>query len=523
VNPRSAAQRNDHLQIRPGKRWRWLRRSVQALALVALLVGPLLGGWQRLDYTRDRSSWRDSGWALPPTVQRHLSVSIAPETLLDANRAMGGGIAAELFAIPFMDPLAGTLALLGSGFSWRSLIALGLPIGIALLGGRVFCGWFCVFGILARGLDSIVARIPRYRFRSLPPQRWVRWLVLLAAVLASLFGGHLLLYLALPYLLVQQSVYAAWLLGGGSAVAGVLGGLIVAGLVFGPTLYCSAICPTGATLSLLGRRRVFRIYQPDEDACGKHCDLCSRACWLQLDPGSGDPGPDCDLCARCVPSCPRTNLVITRSSHIQSRAPLTLLAVGALALTIPNAPARARDELQPSLILDAETSRADVTIAASAIDYTGFRLDADWLVAKDGVELSVFIARGPLRPPGADGIIPNRETYRGPLQVEVVRASGEGPETIVLPQPNSPMSAQRRRIYRSQLPYRLEPGDRVRIAPIPGWFDETIDFEVPKRGSRIGAAPLARYFGVSVLGFSGLLALALVGPRTSAPPLEQHE
>jgi hypothetical protein len=498
--------------IEPGRAWRWARRSTQCLALFALVVGPVIGGWQRLDYTRERSSWSDVGWGLPVAIQQFLPVSISTDTLYEVNQVTGGGIAAELFAIPFMDPLAGALALLGGDASVRTLFALAIPIALALVGGRVFCGWFCAFGTLSRWIDALCARVPRYRPFALPRRRWLRWCVLGVAVSASLMGVHLLLYLLLPYLLLQQSIYAAWLLGGGSAIAAVLGGLLVAGVIFGPTAYCAAICPTGATLSLFGRRRVYRLAQPDPGRCGKHCDLCSRACWLQLDPGSGDPGPDCDLCARCVPSCPRTNLRITRAAR--PPAAVVVAWAGWMILT-STLPAEARENVRPALVLDAEISRGDVTVSTSAVDFTGFRLDADWSVASTGVELSIFVARGELGRPDDDGIIPDRETYRGPLRVEIFRAMNTTAERIELEEPNSPISAQRRRIYRSRLPDQLFPGDRVRVAAIAGWLDEAVEFEVPSRGSRIKAVPFARYLTVSVLCFSGLLTLACVGGSRS--------
>jgi hypothetical protein len=82
--------------IEPGRAWRWARRSTQCLALFALVVGPVIGGWQRLDYTRERSSWSDVGWGLPVAIQQFLPVSISTDTLYEVNQVTGGGIAAEL-------------------------------------------------------------------------------------------------------------------------------------------------------------------------------------------------------------------------------------------------------------------------------------------------------------------------------------------------------------------------------------------------------------------------------------------
>ena len=45
------------LEIAPGRSWRGLRRLTQALMIAAILVSPLLGGWQRLDRTR-MATWQ---------------------------------------------------------------------------------------------------------------------------------------------------------------------------------------------------------------------------------------------------------------------------------------------------------------------------------------------------------------------------------------------------------------------------------------------------------------------------------
>jgi hypothetical protein len=187
------------------------------------------------------------------------------------------------------------------------------------------------------------------------------------------------------------------------------------------------------------------------------------------------------------------------------------LAIVASMLALAVVPAESRAGDKPALILDAEVTRADITIAVSAIDYTDLRPDTDWVQAETGVELSIFIARGELREPDEDGIIATRETYRGPLQIEILRTSEQSSERIDFREPNSPISAQRRRIYRTQLPEPLRPGDRVRIEAIPNWLDEAVVLAVPRRGSRVGADTLGQYFVVSVLGFSALLSLAFVG------------
>lgn len=292
----------------PGAKWRWLRRICQAAALLAICGGPFLGGWQRLDRA-EMALWQDGGWGLVPEVDRRLPLGRAPGYAYQALQLVGGGVAVDYFGLPLLDPVAGALSVLSSGWSWRFAVAWLLPITFAILFGRAFCGWFCPFGSLSRLCAKLRGRffafLPNY---ALPKRRPLRWLLLLLAALSGALGMEILFYLALPHLLLQQATYAFWLLSGGGASLGAVLGLVFAGLLFGPTSYCAALCPTGLSVSLLGRKKPVRIGISLASRCGSKCSLCSASCWLQLDPASGDPGPDCDLCARCFESCPSANL-----------------------------------------------------------------------------------------------------------------------------------------------------------------------------------------------------------------------
>ena len=508
------------LEIAPGQSWRGLRRLAQALMIAAILVSPLLGGWQRLDRTR-MATWQRGGSELPGDLAERLPLGEAARRAHRTNRLLGGGLGVEALGIPAADPVAGTFALLRAGATPKAWLAVGLPVLLALLAGRVFCGWLCPFGTLARTLGRFLDRLRWPRFR-IPDRRPVRWLVLAAALAAGLVGSHALLYLSLPHLLVQQTVYRAWLLGGGSAILGVLLGLLIAATLFGPTTYCATVCPTGALLAGLGRRRLARLRIAQVQDCGLRCVQCDRACWLQLHPTTGDPGPDCDLCARCVGACPRSNLRVGLG-----QGPLkTIRAPGGQQATDPPAggrlgaaaalvlallfPAAAEAVSQPRLVLRGELERDGVTVAVAAVDLTGVRLDADATDAQSGVELSVFVARGVRGPADERGRLPSRQVYGGPLEVRIETASGDRVHTLSLPAPNSPRSTPRRTIYRWQgLAGELKTGDIVELRPIAGWLDEPPSWRIPEADLPRSPRVMARSVVAATLGFSGLLSLAL--------------
>lgn len=491
----------------PGVGYRIVRRVVQIAAIAGLCLAPLLGGWQRLDEA-EMAMWDDGGWNLPTAVLDRLPAGDASARAHERNALMGGGVAADVAGIPFVDPLSGALALLRSSLDGRSLLALALPVILGLLAGRVFCGWLCPFGILSRALDALTVRISSLPRFALPPGRPIRWAVLLCGVAASMLGVHLVLYLSLPYLLLQQSIYGLWLLGGGGVVLSVLLGLLAAGLLFGPTVYCAAICPTGATLSFLGRARVVRLHVAESARCGQSCHLCETACWLQLDPRSGDPGPDCDLCGRCVPACPQAQLGIgvspPRLTTMRSLA--LLVALGGSTLWPDAALA---GEVKPRLVLEQERRFEDVTVAVSLVDLSGVKLNFDWAQAQSGTDLSVYIVRGELARPDEHGLIPQRETYAGPLRVALHLGDGGAARSVEFAVPNHPISTHAPVIYRAHLDARFAPGDRIVVLPIPGFLADPVAFTVPHVGARGTIREHAVAFFASFLVCSGVLSLAL--------------
>lgn len=502
--------------VSPGPAWRWARRFTQALALVAIFIAPLLGGWQRLDRS-NIANWDSEGAELPESLRSELPLGEAPESAYDALYLMGGGMAVQYVGVPAADPISGAMAIFVAGANARTLVALLIPLLLALIGGRVFCGWLCPFGTLSRILARVREAIPGTKRYVVPERRPVRWLVLAVAVLAGLLGVHLVLYLSLPFLLMQQSVYSAWLLGGGGAISGVFLGLVAAGLLLAPTAYCTAVCPTGAVLGLFGRARLLRVRIEAPKTCGAKCDLCDQACWLHLDPASGDPGPDCDLCARCVPACPRTNLRVGvgRGKLKLPVVSAAVLLAGAALLT-PDV-AVALDDVKPSLVLESEAEIGDVTLWVSVVDLTGVKVGIDSDQRHQGIEVSFYAARGELGDADERGVLASRTVYDQALRARLVRANGDDVFAFEMPAPNSPESTPRRHLYRFSSNTHVYPGDQIVVDPLPGWTDEAVVFTAPPRGSAIGAVPGLGYFAVAFLVFAGLLSLVFGVPRQRQP------
>lgn len=489
--------------FRPGPGWKALRFVTQSLALVALLVAPFLGGWQRLE-RNDLSAWNSPDTELPPVLRERLPRGDAAGRAHEANVLIGGGTAAQLVGVPFADPVAVAFVVASGPPTGRALLAFAIPLVLALVFGRLFCGWFCPFGTLSRITGALLYFVPFARRLAVPERRPVRYLILAGGIVAGLAGAHVALFAMLPHLLVQQSVYAMWLLGGGGAALGLLLGLLAAGLVFGPTTYCATICPTGGALALAGRARLVRLGIQEPKLCGTACRLCSQACWLQLEPSSGDAGPDCDLCARCVPACPRTNLALTVGRSVAKRS-LPVVGVALAALLTPGAAAAQRQS--PELVLAAERVVDGVTVAVDVVDKTGIPVAADSEQTLHGSEVSVFLGRGERPEPDERGLAQPRERYEGPLRVTVRR--GDRTAELRFDAPTSPISTQGRSIYRGHVELRLRPGDVVEVGAAEGWLSRPQRFVVPHPGVDASAGQTLAFALGGFALFGGLISLGL--------------
>jgi hypothetical protein len=350
--------------------------------------------------------------------------------------------------------------------------------------------------------------------------------ILVAAVLLGGFGFQLLVTLTLPHLALQMSIYSLWLLGGGGAIFGWVLGLFVAGIVLGPTATCALLCPTGALFSLLGRARVFRLQITEPSNCPRTCHLCDLNCWLELNPASGDPGPDCDLCTRCSQVCPERNLQVGLGQGKLKELPvvgLGALVLCGLAFSPPaHALAGKGGEPRPRLIVDEHRDMDGVNVAVGIADLSRVRLAADDARTEGGVEFSVRLTRGARGPDDAMGRMGKKEHYAGPLTIALVDRSGKVLAEESFEKPNQPISTINRKIYRKRAPVTLNPGDALVIKGAQGWLNGDVSFVVPEMRPGKSASDFWSYLLGGFLVALGLLSLAMVwGNRPAATAKEE--
>jgi len=279
--------------------WTMLRRSVQALALLAFVA---LFVWSR------RGGWPGSIVNIP--------MRLDPLAML-----------AHL--------LASRTVLVGSALA---LIIVVLTLAV----GRVWCGWLCPLGTL---LDLFSLRSWGGR-REAPPDSWrkAKYGLLLTILAAALFTNLTLMIFDPLTILFRTLSVSVWpavdqLVTAAEATlyrmpmlqpaisafdgllrpkvlppepafyrytllyAGVFVGVILLNLV-ARRFWCRYLCPLGALLGLLSKVAIVR---REVNARCEQCDACAGVCPTgTIQPAKGyasDPG-ECTVCLQCLAACP---------------------------------------------------------------------------------------------------------------------------------------------------------------------------------------------------------------------------
>ena len=248
---------------------------------------------------------------------------------------MGNFYALYVGGLPFADPLGVAQSLAGGHVPGTRLwLGAALTLAVALVWGRVFCGWICPYGLLSELIwrwRGPTKRREQTRTKVLPGKMgdaregWT-WCLgwRLALTLAGLVGtavlgvpvlnalsGPGLLSLA-PQMALEDMVMVA-------VVLAIPALLLAAEALTGQRWWCRSACPQAlllmlasalgeyASTRLLQRRGTALCWTADACVCKQGELPCVKACSLGLWP-RGKKSVDAALCTRCgdcVSACAR--------------------------------------------------------------------------------------------------------------------------------------------------------------------------------------------------------------------------
>jgi ferredoxin-type protein NapH len=229
-----------------------------------------------------------------------------PVAVAQTNGGMTWSI--RVMGVPFTDPVA-ALSVLLRDHSWTLAFGLGLvlPLGLALVFGRIFCSYVCPASLVFFAISRLRRLLSRaFYFPELGCNRGVAWGVLAGGLVAALLYGHGIWALLLPYFAIGQSIFHALAFGTLSACVAALIVFTLADFALGHQFTCRNLCPTGRLLGWIGQRSLVTVRR-DAERCVDRCEACIDACPLAARPKYDDT-QDCSLCGECLMVCPTSCL-----------------------------------------------------------------------------------------------------------------------------------------------------------------------------------------------------------------------
>ena len=232
-----------------------------------------------------------------------------------------------------MQPLAGKLL--------KAFLLALIPVVLTFIFGRFFCGWVCPLGTLQQFFTWLKKSQPASKQRVNRPALRIKYFILIAVVVASLFGTQLAGWLD-PFSFLTRSASVSLLpaanfllqhtLQSGAAGHGwisqalkplydfsrralltvnqrhfalalLIGGIFL--LLLGLNLYrrrffCNTLCPLGALYGLLARYSLIQL-KPAEGCSG--CNACANHCPYYGSPFQDYLKSECILCFNCLADC----------------------------------------------------------------------------------------------------------------------------------------------------------------------------------------------------------------------------
>jgi len=236
--------------------------------------------------------------------------------LYEIYAVTGTFYAINIGGLGIADPVVIFQAIFASGELTVPLLTAAIfPVFLALLLGRVWCGWMCPYHLLADAAawlrGAFAGRLLRIETRQgLPlsgalPANTCRFGFLIAGTIAAgAIGIPVLNYFNAPAMSSTEAmifVKERSL----SLEFGFIALLLLLELSILPRFWCRLFCPTGAFVSLFRTRFTLHVGADSKTPKAPCCkeNLCSLACPMGLKPFREGTNLLCTNCARCIDAC----------------------------------------------------------------------------------------------------------------------------------------------------------------------------------------------------------------------------
>lgn len=203
---------------------------------------------------------------------------------------------------------------------------------VTALWGRFFCGFLCSFGMMqelifffSKRVISGKVQIPE-RFDSV--MKFLKYFILVFIV-----AGIWILALPVDSSWNPWGVFGILVSGNFSIISSAIPTVgfaallvIMAASVFAGRFFCRYLCPLGALLAVVSRKRLYKIRR-QSDSC-INCGLCTRSCsmGIRIPEKNAVISGECIQCMQCLSICPKESLSASPAGAIAGTA--TAAAIG---------------------------------------------------------------------------------------------------------------------------------------------------------------------------------------------------
>lgn len=203
------------------------------------------------------------------------------------------------------DPLSGFQVIISSFSADRIfLLSMLIPVALALIFGRIFCGWICPQNTISEIFDLIQEKLKIKRLfnpaRSAKPRYAIMTLLLISVPLLGFPAANLISAPGIISVQISKYFYEGIV----GLELGLIGIILLSEVFLVRRGWCNYICPVGSFLGIFRFKRTMKVvYTEDiEHICGK-CMECITACQLGLNPMAGKIYPLCHNCGDCIATC----------------------------------------------------------------------------------------------------------------------------------------------------------------------------------------------------------------------------